>query len=155
MPFSSNREALEKIYGPSSAEGWGSAVFAGMAKEGEALAATAQKLYQQFLGEKAKSNFDSVWMPAFKQVLVRNGAGKVLEDLTKIEDPDAKNSVGLLTDAVEDSAGAQQALSSAYDNADLLEVGAFTIGDGEAMSGIILLGSFVDNQYMAVIALMD
>jgi hypothetical protein len=78
-----------------------------------------------------------------------------LRELNNIKDADAKRSVPLLTELVENAEQGKLALAAAFNHPDISQVQVYSVGDGEAMSGILLCGLFSDHSVCSVICLMD
>ena len=64
----------------------------------------------------------------------------VVGELRGIADPDARFSVPMILDNIEGAEAARVALSTAFDDPAVTELRAFNLGDGEAMSGILVAG---------------
>ena len=60
--------------------------------------------------------------------------------MRRIADPDARLSVPMILDNIEGAETARAALSNAFDDPAVSELRAFNLGDGEAMSGILVAG---------------
>jgi len=82
-------------------------------------------------------------------------AADILSELNNIKDADAKRSVPLLTELVENAEQGKLALAAAYNHPEISQVQLFSVGDGEAMSGLLLCGLFADFSACSVICLMD
>ncbi len=150
-------EALEKIYGKRSSTGFGSAVFYDHSKQNASLSSIALDVYKLFMGEKWKAETESTWMSTWKLVYERSPgkAADILNELNNIQDADAKRSVPLLTELIENAEQGKLALAAAFNHADISQLQVYNVGDGEAMSGILLCGLFSDQTVCSVICLMD
>jgi hypothetical protein len=150
-------EALEKVYGKPVSTGFGSAVFYDDSKQNAGLASIALDAYKLFMGEKWNTETESAWMSAWKKVYERSPdtVANILNELNNIQDADAKRSVPLLTELVENAEQGKLALAAAYNHPDISQVQLFSVGDGEAMSGLLLCGLFNDHSACSVICLMD
>jgi hypothetical protein len=150
-------EALEKVYGKPVSTGFGSAVFYDESKQNASLASIALNVYKLFMGEKWNAETESTWMSAWKKVYERSpgNAADILSELNNVKDADAKRSVPLLTELVENAEDGQHALAAAFNHADISQVQVYSVGDGEAMSGLLLCGLFSDYSVCSVICLMD
>jgi hypothetical protein len=129
---------LEAEYGPPSQQGFGSAVFHEVLRPGDELAAAALAQYRYFVGPLWDRFGEKAWMGPWREVYSRpSGARRdILAELRAIEDSEAKNSVTLLLDAV----AARAALSTAFDDPAVTELRVFNLGDGAAMSGLLVAG---------------
>jgi len=79
----------------------------------------------------------------------------IVTELAAIADADAKRSIALLTEFIPDPAAGIKAMASAFDHRDVKDLSVFTIGDGEAMSGIMVTAIYSGSYCCSVIALMD
>jgi len=61
----------------------------------------------------------------------------------------------LITELIENANEGTQALAAAFNHADMKKMDVFTTGDGEALSGILTTGNYLDEYCCSVIALMD
>jgi hypothetical protein len=66
-----------------------------------------------------------------------------------------KRSAGLLTEFITDPAAGIEAMASAFDHHDVMDLAVFSIGDGEAMAGILVTALYSGSYDCSVIALMD
>jgi hypothetical protein len=150
-------DALEKVYGKASPAGFGSAVFHEPVAAKALVEAIALKHYQAFLGPKWSSASEASWKSAWKQVYQRPDShkGDILAELAGITDPDAKRSVPLLTELIENADAGRDAMSVAFNHEDVSSLSVFNIGDGEAMSGILVTALYADGYACSVISLMD
>lgn len=150
---------LEAAFGGPSSSGFGSAVFHVPAADSncENLQATARRIYRQFLGESWDAAGEATWLGPWKSVFERTGPGSptFVEGLRSIDDPMARGSVPLLLDVIQDPAAATEALTESFDDPETRAVNVFSIGDGEAMSGLLVAGERDTLDRIFVIALMD
>ncbi len=72
-----------------------------------------------------------------------------------IDDPDASISVPLVLEVMDDPETAVKALAAAYDDPDVVDFRVYTIGDGSAMSGLLLAGRRKNGEATFVEVLMD
>ena len=133
---------LEKAYGAPSQEGFGSAVFFEQLDEKADLEEVAKKYYEHFVGKKWQEQGEETWMDPWKEVYVRPAKAKadIEKELTGIKDFMVQMQVDMILNNIEEAAAAKKALSTAYDAADVVDLRAYYIGDGDAMSGILLAG---------------
>ena len=134
--------ALEAAYGAPSQAGFGSAVFYEPMKAGDDLAKAALAKYKYFTGELWERWGKAAWMGPWKEVYTRPAGAKpdIVAELRGIADPDAQNSAPMILDVVQDADKARAALAAAYDDPAVTELRAFNLGDGEAMSGLLVAG---------------
>lgn len=149
--------ALEASYGPPSQDGFGAAVFFAADPESFDLEALAKEYYQYFVGELWERWGAETWLSPWREAYRRpkNGKHRIEDELRSIEDADAHLQVGLILDVSGDAAKAREALSAAYDAPDVVDVRAYLIGDGDAVSGLLLAGQRRSCGVTLLIALMD
>lgn len=148
---------LEKIYGTANSNGFGSAVFFENLPEGKTAEAMALKHYRDFLGSKWTDETEAVWHTGWKNVYNRE-VGKepdILSELDEINDPQGKLSVPLLTEMITDAEQGRKALAEVFDHPLIDELTVNLIGDGAAMSGIMITGAFSNKKVCSVVCLMD
>jgi hypothetical protein len=150
-------EALEMVYGKAGNAGFGSAVFFETAKQQTGLAAIALDVYKQFMGEKWRAETEATWLSGWKLVYERSPGTvpDILTELNNIKDTDAKRSVPLLTELIDQAEQGRLALAAAFNHPEISHVAVFTVGDNAAMSGLILSGIYADHSSCSVISLMD
>lgn len=149
---------LEAAYGKPGQSGFGSAVFFERLRDGDDLTSTALAKYKFFVGDLWARYGEQAWMAPWKQVYVRaaGAAPDIVSELRGISDPDASRSVPMLLDAVEGADAARAALAAAFDQSGVDELRVFNLGDGEAMSGLLIAGRLADSGESAfVVFLMD
>lgn len=148
---------LEAAYGPPSQSGFGSAVFAEVTESAAGLEQAALKYYKTFVGDSWQRFGEDAWMGAWKRVYARTAgaAASIVDELKGIADPQAKQSVPMILEVVENADGARKALSAAFDDADVADLQVYTIGDGEAMSGLLIAGRRSNGEATFLVFLMD
>lgn len=148
---------LEKWYGPAEPAGMGNAVVVDPLPVSESLEAVAKQRYQWFVGKMWQSVGEAAWLENWKEVYRRPEEGQhdILAELKAISDRDARQSVPLMIADRENAAAASAALQKVYDSPKILELRVFNLGDGGAMSGLIVAGRTDDEQTVQVIFLMD
>ncbi len=146
---------LEAAYGAPSQAGFGSAVFFGMdASDHEE---TARDRYKYFLGKNWEQFGEKVWLKQWKRLYARhvNTKHDIVAELQAISAAEAKLSVPMILENIENADAAVKALSAAYDDASVAQLLVFNIGDGEAMSGILVAGRRVNGETTCLVFLMD
>ncbi|MCB0086628.1 MAG: hypothetical protein KDE54_01840 [Caldilineaceae bacterium] len=133
---------LETIYGAPSQEAFGSAVFYEPAADDANLEQMALDKYRYFMGDLWAQYGEEAWMGPWKEVYRRPAAAKhdIVAELRAIDDPDAALSAPMILDNVENADQARAALAAAFDDPAVTEVRVFNLGDGGAMSGILVAG---------------
>lgn len=148
---------LEESYGPPSEEGFGAAVFFIADATDDDLEELALAQYKHFVGELWERWGEEAWMTPWKQVYTRKKGTKpdVAKELRGIEDFDAKMAVPLVLEIMEDPDKANEALAAAYNDPAVADLRAYTIGDGNAMSGLLLVGRRENGEATVLTVLMD
>lgn len=149
---------LEAAYGPPNQQGFGAAVFHEVLQPTDDLATAALARYRYFVGPLWGRFGEQAWMGPWREVYARppDARRDIVAELRAVEDRDARMSVALLLDATEDAAAARAALATAFDAPAVTELKVFNLGDGAAMSGLLVAGrrgATGDATYVAV--LMD
>lgn len=148
---------LEVSYGPPSQEGFGAAVFYETVDVDADLEELALATYKHYVGELWERWGEEAWMTPWKEAYARKKGTKpdVAKELRGIDDPDATISVPLVLETMEDPEKANEALSAAYDDPDVADLRVYTIGDGSAMSGLLLAGRRENGEATFLTVLMD
>jgi hypothetical protein len=148
---------LQAAYGLPSQAGFGSAVFYDRVEPADDLEQVALKHYRYFLGDLWDRFGEAAWMAPWKQIYRRkaNSERDIVTELRSLTDTDASLSVPMLLDNIEDADAAQKALSVVYDDANITDLAIYTVGDGEAMSGILIAGRCRTVDAIFLIFLMD
>ncbi len=149
---------LQAIYGPPSQSGFGSAVFADLTQPGTDLEPIARHYYQHFVGPLWEQYGESAWMSVWKQIYVRPKGIQpdIVAELKAIADPLAVQYVPiLLLTETDDDARAQQALATVFNHPQVTNLSVYAIGDGSAMSGLLLAGSRTSGETTVLISLLD
>jgi hypothetical protein len=134
--------ALVAAYRPPSDAAFGSAVFHEQLGDDGALGEAAQRAYRRFVGALWDRFGAEAWMGPWKQVYRRPdpAARDVVAELRAVDDPDARQSVPLVLELSVDAERARAALSTVYDDPAMTEMAVYAIGDGAAMSGLVVAG---------------
>ena len=134
--------SLEAAYGPPSQAGFGSAVFYEPIGADDSLADAALAKYKYFAGELWDRYGAGAWMGPWKEVYARPAGAKpdVVAELCAIIDTNAALSAPIILDVVQDAEKAHAALAAAFDDPAVTELRVFNLGDGSAMSGILVAG---------------
>ncbi|PSB26065.1 hypothetical protein [Stenomitos frigidus] len=149
---------LRSIYGAPSQAGFGSAVFDDAIEPGTDLEPIALRYYQHFVGKLWEQYGESAWMSAWQQVYVRPDGLQpdIVAELRAIGDRAAAQFVPiLLLVETDDATKAQQALAEVYDDPQTTDLRVYTVGDGAAMSGLLLLGRQTTGETIILISLLD
>ena len=133
---------LEAAYGAPSQAGFGSAVFYEPIAANDDLAQAALAKYKYFTGELWERRGEDAWMGPWKEVYTCATGAKPdsVSELRGINDPNAALSTPMTLDAVDNAEAARSALSAAFDDPALTELRVYNLGDGGAMSGLLVAG---------------
>lgn len=148
--------ALEAAYGAPSQAAFGSAVFY-TDKDAKDLTKAALKYYQYFVGKLWERWGEEAWMGPWKEVYARQAGAKadIVAELKGISGIDARGSVPMILEVVKNAEAARAALSDAYDDPAVAQLRVFTLGDGEAMSGLLVAGKRKTGETTFLVFLMD
>lgn len=150
--------ALEAAYGAPSQAGMGSAVFFERRKPGEDLGEAALAKYRHFVGGLWERFGEKAWMGPWKEVYARRAGSRpdIVAELRGITDPAAAQSAPMILDAVQDAEKACAALTAAFDDPAVTELRVFNLGDGGALSGVLVAGRRATaGEAVFVVFLMD
>jgi hypothetical protein len=148
---------LEAAYGVPSQAGFENAVFYADVDPAEDLEKAALEWYQYSVSDLWERYGEDAWMGPWKEVYARKAGAKadIVAELRGITDRDARLSVPMVLDIVENAAAARQALSAAYDDPAVTELCVYNLGDGEAMSGLLLAAQRDTGEATFLVSLMD
>ena len=149
--------ALERAYGGPSQAGFGSAVFSEQAWADDDLVKAALAKYEYFVGELWERWGQNAWMGSWREVYARKSGtpAGIVAELKGISDSDAQLSAPMILDVAEGDDAVGQALSDAYDDPAVTELRVFNLGDGEAMSGLLVAGKRKTGETTFLVVLMD
>ena len=96
-------------------------------------------------------------MGPWQRVYQRPAADRrdIVTELRSITDPAAQSSVTMLLDAIADPEAGRQALSAVYDDADMDTLAVYTLGDGAALSGLLIAGRDRHGETTLLVFLLD
>ena len=153
---------LEQTFGLPSQAAFGTAVFSETNADANATAddsdleTRAKFWYQNFCGptwEKfGPQNWLSTWLRVGSRV---QPAVPILQDLASLQDRQSRQSGEFMLEGHADVAATKRALSQAFDNPEMAERQIYRIGDGEAMSGILIAGRHRAGESVFLAFLMD
>lgn len=150
-------DALTRAYGPPSSAAFGSAVFHEHPDASEDLEEVALRVYRRFVGGLWQRFGEGAWMGAWRLVYRRPvGAGRdVVAELRALGQPATASSVDMILDVAQGADRARTALAGVFDAETMTDVRAFSIGDGSAMSGILVAGQETNGDVTIIVFLMD
>ncbi len=123
----------------------------------EDLEAAALKYYRYFLGKTWEQFGEAAWLASWKQVYQRPAADRrdIVTELRRITDPQASSSVTMILDAIDNAEAGRQALSAVYDDAEVATLAVYNLGDGAAMSGLLIAGRDHSGETTLLVFLLD
>ena len=148
---------LETYYGKPSQEGFGSAVFFKRVKTADLLEQIAQEQYEYFVGDKWQDWGPETWLTPWKEVYARpaDAAHDISGELEANDDFNVRMQVDMILNNIENAEKARTALAAAYDDNSVTQLHAYLIGDGEAMSGLLIAGRRENGEGTFLVFLMD
>ncbi len=148
---------LQAIYGLPSQAGFGSAVFLQQVEPTDDLETVALQYYRYFMGNQWDESGEAVWMSSWKQVYLRQAGDRhdIVTELRSIKNSTVTSSVEMLLDSINDAQQGQKALSEVYDSADVKELAVYTLGDGAALSGLMIAGRNSTGEATFLVFLLD
>lgn len=149
---------LIALYGAPSQTGFGSAIFYEPTPQTNDLEQVALHCYRYFVGDLWEKFGETAWLRTWKQIYDRPSSKKpnIVAELTAIADQDVARYVPvlLLSDS-DDDRKVQSVLASAYDNPNVTHLSVYTIGDGAALSGLLITGHRITGETTVLISLLD
>lgn len=147
---------LESQFGPPSQQAFGSSVFYNPQNMPN-LEEEAMLRYRFFLGDAWKRLGEANWLSTWGVVYERNLSSPpdIIQELKTIPDRGVRMSADLLLESQEDAAAAQAALRGAFDQSAIRELKVFKIGDGAAMSGLLIAANIEGEGCLSLILLLD
>jgi hypothetical protein len=149
---------LEAAYGAPSQDGFGSAVFYEVLNADLPLEKAALAKYKYFTGKLWERWGEAAWMGSWKEVYARKTGAKanIVTELRGITDDDAASSVPMILDNIQNAEKACTTLSVVFDDPLITELRVYNLGDGGAMSGILIAGRQAStNRAIMLVFLMD
>lgn len=148
-------KALEAVFGAPSQAGFGSTVLQARAADRADLERLALAAYRYFVGGLWEKWGEAAWMGPWHQLMARQGAGDIVAELQALADPAARQSAGMILDAVTDAEAGKRALAQAFDGPSVADLLVYALGDGGAMSGLLVAARLADGDALFLVFLMD
>lgn len=145
------------IGGPSQC-GFGSAVFIKKVNSNENLETRSIETYKYFVGPLWQRFGEDAWMTPWREIFSRKGGAHrdILAELLGIQDRQSAAAVSMILNSIDGAGVVQIALSAVFDNALIDELHVYKVGDGQAISGILVCGySRLVGEAVFLIFLMD
>lgn len=138
--MSGTADRLEDVFGAESDDAFGSAVFRRDVPLGGDLEGTARAVYRDFVGEVWDRFGASTWLGEWSELVSREtpDGPSVLKLLSALDDPQARSAADVLVTGSVDPDAAKHALEAAFDRPAVSELTIYRIGDGDAMSGLLI-----------------
>lgn len=133
-------------------------MFCDRVERAEDLEAAALRHYRYFLGKAWEQFGEEAWMAPWKQVYQRQATDRrndIATELRSITDPAAQSSVTVLLDVIANPEAGRQALSAVYDDAEVETVVVYALGDGAALSGLLIAGRDRCGETTLLVFLLD
>ena len=133
---------LTAAYGAPSRQGFGSAVFREILQDTGDVTNAALSKYRYVVGNPWERYGEQAGLEAWRQIYARETAAhpNIVIELRGIADPDTRRSLPMILEGIERAEVARAALSAAFDDLAVTELRVFNLGDGEAMSGLLVAG---------------
>lgn len=130
--------SLEAAYGAPSQAAFGSAVF--YEKTGDDLEQAALAKYRYSVGDLWERYGETAWLGPWKKIYTRQPGTTtdISAELRSNTDEAAQLSVPMILENIQNAAQACAALSAAFDEPAVTELLVYNIGDGAAMSGLLI-----------------
>ncbi len=156
-PHTAAIEQLQAIYGKPSQSGFGSAVFCDRADPTLLLETVALHYYQYFLGDLWERFGAATWLTSWRQVYLRDPAHprQIVSELQTLPGSAAQGAADLILTSISTPAAGQQALSAVYDDPAMTDLTIYTLGDGAAMSGLLIAGRYDHEATVLLVFLLD
>jgi hypothetical protein len=146
---------LEAVFGGPNQSGFGSTVLFATARDRGELVRLAREAYRHFMGALWERWGEAAWMGPWRLIHERASGRDVLAELTALEDPQARSAADMLMNATEDPASGQAALLAAFNDPAVQDLLVFGLGDGGAMSGVLVAARRVNGEATFLVFLMD
>lgn len=125
---------------------------------GDALVTVAREVYRDFVGELWERYGADAWLASWSLAAARDSdrAASVIDLLESLEDPLTRSAADMLVNANPDPDAARNALIVAFDQERVGHMEIYSIGDGEAMSGVLIAAHIRDaSEATFLVFLMD
>jgi hypothetical protein len=149
---------LEEVFGGPSQNTLGAAVFQSDAVlTVDQMDEFAKSRYQHFAGPAWQSFGEENWTKTWGLVHRRDRGAVpgVLAELKELKDPATALAASQVTENHEDPAAAEKALEGVFDSSSIQDVSIYSIGDSEAITGVLIAGLLDSGHGIALVFLMD
>lgn len=148
---------LQAVFGPPSHAGFGSAFFAERVNRPQDLEVAAKQCFRYFLGKQWGEAGEKRWLAVWRRVYARprGQRANIVAELRGIQDNGAHSVISALIEGHETPDNAEHALSAAYDDVAMENLEVYTLGDGAALSGLLIAGRANSSTATLLVFLMD
>ncbi len=146
---------LENSFGKPSQDGFGSTVLHAASTGDKDLAMLARAAYRHFLGGLWEKRGESTWIGQWRVLYDRTDRRDIVGELHDLKDTLARSSADMILDGIQEPATGRSALSTAFDDPAVRELKVYNIGDGEAMSGLVIACRRANGDATFLVFLMD
>lgn len=118
---------------------------------------TQAVLFEADLYSSPARSHEEAWLSAWKQVYIREPQSDhdIVAEMRSLTDLDARLSVPMVLDGLENAEAAKRALSTAYNHKDVIDLRVYTLGDGGVMSGLLVAGQRSNGETTFLVFLYD
>jgi hypothetical protein len=146
---------LEVNFGLPNRNGFGSTVLFAIAEDRNDLEGIARGAYRFFVGDLWDRRGEAAWMGTWKLVHERTSTRDILAELSNLDTPQYRSSADMLINVAENPEAGKAALTVAFDDPSILDMLVYGIGDGGAMSGLLIAARRSDGEATLLVFLMD
>jgi hypothetical protein len=147
---------LESAYGAPSQAGFGSAVFYEAAIAAVDLEQAALDKYRYFVGDLWERFGEAAWLRTWRLLYTRSDRRRdIASELLASADRDARQLAPLIVDNGSNAASSRQALAAAFADESVTLLQVYKIGDGAALSGLLIAGWRENGAAIFLVLLLD
>ena len=147
---------LEAAFGAPSQAGFGSAVFYEATIAAADLEQVAQAKYRFFVGDLWDRFGSAAWLSTWRLIYARSDQRRdIASELLAITDRDARQLASLIIDNGSSATSSRQALAAAFDDETVTALQVYQIGDGAALSGLLIAGWRDSGAAIFLVLLLD
>lgn len=147
---------LREHYGEPNQNGFGSTVLFASRTDGEdELERLAAAAYRYFMGPQWEKRGEAVWLGPWKLLHQRSGPGDIVAELRSLPDALARSSSDMILDSPPDPEAAYAALAQAFDGREVRQLQLYSVGDGDAMSGLLIASRRNNGEATFLVFLLD
>ncbi|RFP61333.1 MAG: hypothetical protein BJG00_005495 [Limnothrix sp. CACIAM 69d] len=144
---------LEAVYGGPTQSLLGSAVFYEVLKPEDDLSHVALKKYKYVVGKHWSKAYRDAWKMVYGRSMDASRA--IISELRSLNDFQAELSASLILDNIDEAEAGQRALVAAFDDPKIIELTIHKMGDGEAISGLVIAGRRANGEATFLVSISD